>query len=116
MLGNSSGVLHINGKVYSATLPTDGIALSHDASVVYYSTISTPYLFSVSATALADFYADNAKIGKTVVRHGYKGVSDGLAADDQGNLFYGNLELNAVGFFFLEVILRRFSAGNLRHP
>jgi len=96
MHGNSTGVLHIDGKTYPSILPTDGIALSHDTLTVYYCAISTPYLYSVSATVLRDFSADNNKIGDTVISYGYKGVSDGMAMDNIGNLYFGNLEKNSV--------------------
>ena len=54
----------INGRTFNFPLPSDGIALSHDAATVYYCEISREILWSVPAASLANWSLSSAEIAK----------------------------------------------------
>ena len=58
----------INGRAFNFPLPSDGIALSHDAATVYYCEISREILWSVPAAALANWSLSSEEIAKGVAR------------------------------------------------
>lgn len=74
----------------------DGIAISPDGARIYYSSLSSRHLFSVSAEALRDRRLDDAAVAGTIIDHGEKGASDGLESDAQGRVYVTDYEHNAV--------------------
>jgi sugar lactone lactonase YvrE len=79
--GNPNGSVTINGQTFKLYLPSDGIALTPDTKMLYYSTISTFNLFSVPTSYLQNFSTTNEEIGVHVSFIGVKGLSDGMAFD-----------------------------------
>ena len=77
-------------------MPSDGIALANDGERLYYCEISREILWSVPTALLADWALSNEDIGAGVINHGVKGFSDGLAVDEFGRLYYGNVAESAV--------------------
>ncbi|WP_405494557.1 L-dopachrome tautomerase-related protein [Nocardia sp. NBC_00511] len=74
----------------------DGIALSHDGKTLYYSPMTSRHLYSIDAALLADPAQNDATLAKAVVDQGVKGVSDGMTADDKGNLYTTDQERNQI--------------------
>jgi len=86
----------INGVNYNVPQPTDGIALSDDANTLYYSSLSREMVYSLSTELLQDFKLPNSQISPFVKYLGVKGYSDGMTYNNNGTLFFGDLEHNAV--------------------
>ena len=84
------------GKPRPVTMGSDGIAISHDGSRLYYCPLVSRRLYSVSVDALVDGGLADAQVAATVVDHGEKGASDGLESDDKGRVYATNYEQNAV--------------------
>ena len=79
------------------TIGSDGIALSADGQRLYYSPLISRRLWSVSVAALVDRALSDEEVAQTVVDEGDKGSgSDGLEADNAGNLYLTSYEHNAV--------------------
>lgn len=75
----------------------DGIALSPDGRMLYYCPLSSRHLYRVSVDALTDRQRSDADVAKTVEDLGEKGgASDGLEADQQGRVYLGDYEHNAI--------------------
>jgi sugar lactone lactonase YvrE len=84
----------------------DGIAISADGNILYYSPLTSRHLFSVSVAALVDQSKSDAEVAATVTDYGEKGgASDGLESDAQGRVYVGDYEHNAIH--------RRTSAGDI---
>ena len=78
----------------------DGIALSADGETLYWSAVSSRYLYSVPTIRLRDRSVTSEIMAQaSVVNHGQKGVSDGLETDSNGLIYAGNLESNSVEIF-----------------
>lgn len=97
---NTSYDFCVNGICYGTdgvgASPSDGIALSTDGSVLYWSSVQGVGLYSINTTYLHDFTMTNADFQSKAVFIGYKrGCSDGLLFLN-GNLFYGNLQQSSV--------------------
>ncbi|KAI8817506.1 major royal jelly protein-domain-containing protein [Fimicolochytrium jonesii] len=76
---------------------SDGIALSSDGLRLFYTPLASRRIFSVSTRLLADPIAGDNDTASTVIDHGEKGgTSDGLEADDQGNIYITNQDQNAI--------------------
>jgi len=84
------------GRPKPVTLGSDGIAIAHDGSRLYFSPLVSRRLFSVSVDALIDARLPDSQVAATVVDHGEKGASDGLESDDLGRVYATNYEQNAV--------------------
>ena len=83
---------------------SDGIAISHDGSRLFYCPLVSRRLYSVSVDALIDARVPDAQVAATVLEHGEKGPSDGLESDDRGRVYATNYEQNGV--------LRRLADGS----
>jgi sugar lactone lactonase YvrE len=94
--GNATNVETINGKSYVIGFPSDGIALSHDSSTVFYCDLSRTGLWSVPAALLHNFTMTSADIGAAVQFIGTKGYSDGMACTNDGRLIFGNCLESAI--------------------
>ena len=93
-------------RAHPLTVGVDGIALSPDGSLLYYSALSGNHLFSVSVDALVDRKKNDQEVARTVVDLGNKTTaSDGLAMDAKGRLYLTSYEHNS--------ILRRNADGSI---
>lgn len=105
----------VNGHNYSSQLggtAVDGIALSPDRKHLYYAKLGDPELYQVSTDALTDLSSDytawKANVKATVVYlgnqvgtpngHGF-GVPDGITAAENGMIFAGAYNHNALGTY-----------------
>jgi len=81
------------GETRPFAVGSDGIALGADGQRLYYCPLSSRRLYSVSADALAD---PDRPAAPTVIDHGEKGASDGLAADARNRIYTTDYEHNAI--------------------
>ncbi len=84
------------GKPRPVTMGSDGIAISHDGSRLFYCPLVSRRLYSVSVDALVDVRISDRQVAATVLDHGEKGPSDGLESDDKGRVYATNYEQNAI--------------------
>jgi len=93
-------------RAHPLAVGCDGLALSPDGSLLYYSVLTGNHLFSVSVDALVDRKKNDQQVARTVVDLGNKTTaSDGLAMDSKGRLYLTDYEHNS--------ILRRSPDGNI---
>lgn len=82
---------------------SDGIALSKDGVDLYYGSVGSRYLYSVSTARLraegGQGTSDEILAQTSIRNHGQKGVSDGFETDTNGFIYHGNVEQNAIGFY-----------------
>lgn len=79
------------------TFGSDGIALSADGETLYYSPVSSRYLYGVPTARLRDDSATSELLaGGSVMQLTQKGVSDGLETDSNGLIYGGSLETNSI--------------------
>ena len=81
------------------SVANDGIAVSADGKLVYYSPIASRNLYSVDAAVLTDFTQSDAAVAATIKNLGDKGEVGGLEADAQGRVYLTNGEFNAIRRF-----------------
>ena len=74
----------------------DGIALSPDKQYLYYHALTGYTLYRIATAALNDLTMDEATLAAKVEDMGQTPAPDGMIFDQQGNLYMGNLEGNAV--------------------
>ena len=89
----------INGERVNAAAPmetgADGIALSCDGTVLFYTPLTSRTLYSIETSYLRDWTLSD--LSGYVTDLGYKlSASDGLAASYEGNLYLTAIENNAV--------------------
>ena len=84
------------GPPKPVTMGSDGIAIAHDGSRLFYCPLVSRRLYSVSVDALVDARIADSQVATTVLDHGEKGPSDGLESDDRGRVYATNYEQNAV--------------------
>jgi sugar lactone lactonase YvrE len=78
----------------------DGIALSADRQTLYYCPVTGRNLYTVETGLLRNFRIPLQDINQAVGRIGSKGTTtDGMHADNQGNVFYTMLEGKGVGYY-----------------
>jgi sugar lactone lactonase YvrE len=81
-------------------LGSDGIALSADRSTLYYCPITGRNLYAVDTALLRNFNTPVEEIGRAVQAVGSKrSNTDGMHADNKGNVFYTMLEGQGVGYY-----------------
>ncbi len=79
-------------------LGSDGIALSADRSTLYYCPITGRNLYAIDTALLRNFNTPLETINKAVQARGSKGTNtDGMHADNKGNVYYTMLEGQGVG-------------------
>ena len=89
-----------SGPISQSTFGADGIALSADGAMLYFSPVGTRYLYSVpTARLLANDATSELLAVQSVMSHGQKGISDGLETDSNGFIYGGNIEDNSIIFF-----------------
>lgn len=87
----------MNNKKYS--LPNggaDGIALSPDNSTLYWTVISGRNLYSLPTAILSDFSKTEEEIEQQITFEGQHPACDGLAEDEQGHIYFGAYEQQAL--------------------
>jgi hypothetical protein len=78
----------------------DGIALTADRKTLYWCPLTGRHLYSVETSLLQDFSTPLEKIEQAVKDLGDKGTNtDGLGADNQGNIYYTMLEGQGIGIY-----------------
>ncbi len=78
----------------------DGIALSADRKTLYWCPLTARNLYCVEAAWLQDYSIPHAEIVRAVQDLGDKGTNtDGMAADNQGLIYYTMLEGQGVGIY-----------------
>jgi len=78
----------------------DGIALSANRSTLYYCQVTGRNLYAIDTALLRNFNTPVEVINKAVQSLGSKGTTtDGMYADNKGNVFYTMLEGKGVGFY-----------------
>ncbi|CAN5377159.1 L-dopachrome tautomerase-related protein [soil metagenome] len=76
---------------------SDGIAISNDGKLLFYSPLASHRIYSVSTEALADGKLSDAETSATVRELGPRDfASDGLSTDVLGNLLLTDYEHNAI--------------------
>lgn len=90
-------MVHEPGKpARPMAIGSDGIAISQDGKLLYYSPLASRRLYAVSVDALASENMPEAQVAKTVQDLGEKGASDGLESDAEGRVYATNYEQQAV--------------------
>jgi sugar lactone lactonase YvrE len=79
---------------------SDGIALSADRNTLYYCPVTGRNLYAVPTSVLRNFNTPLADIAKAVEPIGSKRTNtDGMHADNKGNVFYTMVEGQGVGIY-----------------
>ncbi|CAG9314426.1 unnamed protein product [Blepharisma stoltei] len=100
VMNNETLRIYINGEQVLKNSPmetgADGIALSCDKRTLYYTPLTSQYLYSIDTMYLRD-PKYHANISNYVQPIGWKkSASDGLAASEKNNLYITALEYNSV--------------------
>ncbi len=74
----------------------DGIALSPDGRHLYWQALTARTLYRLPTRVLADFDLDDSQIAAEIENLGRTVMTDGMAFDGRGNLYFSALELDAV--------------------
>jgi sugar lactone lactonase YvrE len=79
----------------------DGIALAADRKTLYWCPLTGRNLYCIATSLLQDMSTPHEEIEKAVVDLGDKGGtnSDGLGADNKGNIYYTMLEGQGIGIY-----------------
>jgi sugar lactone lactonase YvrE len=94
--GETMAVRHAHKPPAPFRVAADGIALSADASTLYYCPLSSRHLFSVPTALLRDRSVSEETVAQAVKDQGEKGASDGLEADDKGRVYAGDYEHDSI--------------------
>lgn len=79
---------------------SDGIALSADRSTLYYCPVTGRNLYAIDTALLRNFQTPLDEISRAVKAIGSKGTTtDGMHADNRGNVFYTMLEEKGIGVY-----------------
>jgi len=78
----------------------DGIALSADRKTLYWCPLTARNLYCVDTALLQDYSTPDDEIAEAVVDLGDKGTNtDGMGADNRGNIYYTMLEGKGIGVY-----------------
>ncbi len=78
----------------------DGIALAADRKTLYWCPLTGRNLYCLDTSLLQDMSTPHQEIEKAVIDLGDKGTnSDGLGADNKGNIYYTMLEGQGIGIY-----------------
>ena len=75
---------------------SDGIAITADGSKLFYCTVSSSKLYSVSTAALRNEKLSDDQVASTVLLVTGKAPSDGLESDAAGNVYAGDYTSNSI--------------------
>jgi Major royal jelly protein len=84
------------GGILQMKTGIDGIAASRDGAWVTYAAMNHDTLFRIPAAVLQDPAATEATVEAAIETVGRKPLNDGIAMDDQGNVFITDIEHQAV--------------------
>ena len=91
--------LPITRIIYGAD-GADGITLSADGEMLYWTAVGSRYLYSVPTALLRDNSPTAELLAQaSIVSHAVIGISDGLETDSNGLVYTGNFEQNAINIF-----------------
>ncbi|QQE13634.1 DJ-1/PfpI family protein [Planctomycetota bacterium] len=88
--------LIINGKKWSNSVASDGIALTPDKQYLYYIALTGHTLYRIPTSALLDTTLSAKQLNDKVQTIMAVPATDGMLFDNQGNLYLGGLENNAI--------------------
>ncbi|WP_291914991.1 L-dopachrome tautomerase-related protein [Chitinophaga sp. CB10] len=74
----------------------DGIAISADEKTLYWTAITGRKLYSISTDVLSNFNASEKEIAQAVAFEGERPACDGLAEDENGNIYFGAFEQQSI--------------------
>jgi sugar lactone lactonase YvrE len=78
----------------------DGIALSADRATLYYCPVTGRNLYAVDTALLRNFNTPSEELSRAVRAIGSKGTNtDGMHADNKGNVYYTMLEKQGIGVY-----------------
>jgi len=84
------------GEATPFAVGADGIAMGADGKRLYYCSLASRTLYSVSVDALVNQNLSDEAVAETVINHGPKGASDGLESDNQNRIYVTDYENNAI--------------------
>lgn len=85
-----------DGSVSPWQVAADGIALSPDGKVLYFSPLSSRHLYSIQTDLIFNDEKLATNLGEMVKDWGEKGASDGMVVADDGTIFAGDYENNSI--------------------
>jgi sugar lactone lactonase YvrE len=85
-----------DGRPQPVRLAADGLALSPDGDILYFSPLSSRHLYSVATKFLRDRNAEDGEVEASVRDLGEKGASDGITSDASGAVYAGDYERNSI--------------------
>lgn len=88
--------LMCNGYKWESSVHSDGIALTPDGEFLYYIALSSHTLYRIPTAMLNDERLDAERLETYVEEVMAVPATDGMSFDDQGNLWMGGLENNAI--------------------
>jgi len=74
----------------------DGIAISPDGKTLYWTTITGRKLYSIPTNVLSNFGATEQQVEDAVKFEGEHPACDGLAEDENGNIYFGAFEQQSI--------------------
>jgi len=74
----------------------DGIALDENNGWLYFASISADQLYRLPVAALNDFSLSEQMLAEQVEAFAEKTMTDGMAVDEQGNIYLSDLEHSAI--------------------
>ena len=87
---------NIDGSTSPFRLASDGIAISPDGKVLFFSPLTSRHLFSISTEVLRDRTIPDKDLIYHVEYWGEKGASDGMITDEKGTVYAGDYENNSI--------------------
>lgn len=85
-----------DGKTAPWQVAADGIALSPDGDVLYYSPLSSRHLYSIKTDLIFDPLVADEALESYVKDWGEKGASDGMITAIDGTIYAGDYENNSI--------------------
>lgn len=74
----------------------DGIAISPDEKTLYWTAITGRKLYSIPTNIASDFNATEQQIENSIKFEGERPACDGLAEDENGNIYFGAFEQQSI--------------------
>lgn len=84
------------GEVSPVHISVDGISISPDGQTLYFSSLSSRYLYKIETKYLRDLSIGDKELEQFVFYMIEKGASDGMITDNQGNIYVGDYENNSI--------------------
>src|SRR5690606_30579657 len=93
---DSTDVISTSGHPFSSNV--NGIALTSDYHYFYYRAINQEHVYRIATGYLADTSLVDTELEKHVEDRGKVGVSHGMIADRQGNIYFSNSPDYAINY------------------